>query len=76
MILFLLPLNKGFRDNPSKIIQNNIMVNYCTVTNKATGNPYKANATHVWTQKNRKVICFSRQWTRRYSTVKINFTAA
>ena len=29
-----------------------VMVGYYQGTNKATGNPFKANATHVWTAKN------------------------
>jgi ketosteroid isomerase-like protein len=29
-----------------------VMVGYYGGTNKATGNPFKANATHVWTVKN------------------------
>jgi ketosteroid isomerase-like protein len=35
-----------------------VMVGYYTGTNKATGNPFKANATHVWTVKNGKMIRF------------------
>ena len=29
-----------------------VMAGHYTGTNKATGNPFKANATHVWTAKN------------------------
>ena len=29
-----------------------VMVGYYQGTNKATGNPFKANATHIWTVKN------------------------
>jgi len=32
-----------------------VMVGYYQGTNKATGNPFKANATHVWTLKNGKL---------------------
>jgi len=32
-----------------------VMVGYYCGTNKATGNPFKANATHVWTVKNGKM---------------------
>ena len=32
-----------------------VMVGYYQGTNKATGNPFKANATHVWTVKNGKL---------------------
>jgi len=35
-----------------------VMVGYYQGTNKATGNPFKANATHVWTVKNGKLIHF------------------
>jgi ketosteroid isomerase-like protein len=35
-----------------------VMVGHYTGTNKATGNPFKANATHVWTVKNGKMIRF------------------
>ena len=34
------------------------MVGYYQGTNKATGNPFKANATHVWTVKNGKLTHF------------------
>jgi hypothetical protein len=32
------------------------MVGYYQGTNKATGNSFKANATHVWTIKNGKFV--------------------
>ena len=35
-----------------------VMVGYYLGTNKATGNPFKANATHVWTVKNGKATHF------------------
>ena len=35
-----------------------VMAGYCQGTNKATGNPFKANASHVWTFKNGKLIHF------------------
>ncbi|MEN8203948.1 MAG: nuclear transport factor 2 family protein [Bacteroidota bacterium] len=35
-----------------------VMVGYYCGTNKATGNPFKANATHVWTAKNEKMTHF------------------
>lgn len=35
-----------------------VMVGYYQGTNKATGNPFKANATHVWTVKNGKLAHF------------------
>jgi uncharacterized protein len=35
-----------------------VMVGYYQGTNKATGNPFKANATHVWTLKNGKATHF------------------
>ena len=35
-----------------------VMVGYYEGTNKATGNPFKANATHVWTVKNEKLVHF------------------
>ena len=35
-----------------------VMVGYYQGTNKATGNPFKANATHVWTVKNGKLTHF------------------
>jgi uncharacterized protein len=35
-----------------------VMVGYYQGTNKATGNIFKANATHVWTLKNGKAIHF------------------
>ena len=35
-----------------------VMVGYYQGTNKVTGNPFKANATHVWTVKNGKMIHF------------------
>ena len=35
-----------------------VMVGYYTGTNKATGNPFKANATHVWTVKDGKATHF------------------
>lgn len=34
------------------------MVGYYRGTNKATGHPFKANATHVWTLKNEKATRF------------------
>ena len=34
------------------------MVGYYTGSNKATGNPFKANATHIWTVKNGKMVRF------------------
>jgi ketosteroid isomerase-like protein len=35
-----------------------VMVGYYQGTNKATGNPFKANATHTWTVSNGKVTHF------------------
>ena len=35
-----------------------VMLGYYQGTNKATGNPFKANATHVWTVKNGKLAHF------------------
>ena len=35
-----------------------VMVGYYQGTNKATGHPFKANATHVWTVKNGKLTHF------------------
>jgi hypothetical protein len=35
-----------------------VMVGNCQGTNKATGNAFKANATHVWTVKNQKLVHF------------------
>lgn len=35
-----------------------VMEGYYQGTNKATGNSFKANATHVWTVKNGKLIRF------------------
>lgn len=35
-----------------------VMEGYYQGINKATGNPFKANATHVWTVKNGKLIRF------------------
>jgi len=35
-----------------------VMVGYYLGTNKATGNAFKANATHVWTVKNGKLAHF------------------
>ena len=35
-----------------------VMVGYCQGTNKATGHPFKANATHVWTLKDGKLTHF------------------
>jgi uncharacterized protein len=35
-----------------------VMVGYYQGTNKATGNQFKANATHVWTVKNGKLTHF------------------
>jgi len=35
-----------------------VMVGYYQGTNKATGNKFKANATHVWTAKNGKLTHF------------------
>ena len=35
-----------------------VMVGYYQGTNKATGNPFKANATHVWTVKDGKLVHF------------------
>jgi uncharacterized protein len=35
-----------------------VMTGYYQGTNKATGNPFKANATHVWTVKNGKLVHF------------------
>lgn len=35
-----------------------VMVGYYQGTNKATGNPFKANATHVWTIKDGKLQRF------------------
>jgi len=41
-----------------------VMEGYYQGMNKATGNLFKANATHIWTVKNGKVTLFFRQWTR------------
>ena len=35
-----------------------VMVGHYQGTNKATGHPFKANATHVWTIKNGKLARF------------------
>ena len=35
-----------------------VMVGYYQGTNIATGNPFKANATHVWTVKDGKLVHF------------------
>ena len=35
-----------------------VMVGYYQGTNKATGNSFKANATHIWTVKNGKMTHF------------------
>ncbi|MBK7561255.1 MAG: nuclear transport factor 2 family protein [Chitinophagaceae bacterium] len=35
-----------------------VMTGYYQGTNKSTGNPFKANATHVWTIKNGKLAHF------------------
>ena len=35
-----------------------VMEGFYQGTNKATGNPFKANATHVWTVKNGKLVRF------------------
>ena len=35
-----------------------VMTGYYQGTNKATGNPFKANATHVWTVKDGKLTNF------------------
>jgi ketosteroid isomerase-like protein len=35
-----------------------VMAGYYQGTNKATGKPFKANATHVWTAKNGKLTHF------------------
>jgi len=35
-----------------------VMVGYYQGTNKATGNAFKANATHVWTVKDGKLVRF------------------
>jgi ketosteroid isomerase-like protein len=35
-----------------------VMVGYYQGTNKATGNTFKANATHVWTVKDGKLVGF------------------
>jgi ketosteroid isomerase-like protein len=35
-----------------------VMVGYYQGINKATGNPFKANATHVWTVRNGKLVRF------------------
>lgn len=35
-----------------------VMVGYYQGTNKATGNPFKANATHIWTVSDGKVTHF------------------
>lgn len=35
-----------------------VMVGYYQGMNRATGNPFKANATHVWTLKNGKLTHF------------------
>ena len=34
------------------------MVGYYEGTNKETGSPFKANAAHIWTVKNRKLVHF------------------
>lgn len=35
-----------------------VMVGHCRGTYKATGKPFRANATHVWTVKNGKLVHF------------------
>lgn len=35
-----------------------VMTGYYVGTNKTTGNPFKANAAHVWTLKNGKLVHF------------------
>jgi hypothetical protein len=49
----------GFNIAVDQIIGANdkvVMVGYYNGINKATGNPFKANATHVWTFKNGKCV--------------------
>ena len=51
----------GFTVEPGELFGADdkvVMVGYYTGTNKSTGNPFKANATHVWTIKNGKMIRF------------------
>jgi ketosteroid isomerase-like protein len=51
----------GFNVEPSEIFGADdkvVMVGYYTGTNKATGRPFKANATHTWTVKDGKLIRF------------------
>jgi len=48
---FNIAINQIFGDG-DKVV----MVGYYQGTNKATGNPFKANATHVWTIKNGKFV--------------------
>jgi uncharacterized protein len=48
----------GFNVSPDHIFgvdDKVVMVGHYVGKNKATGNPFKANATHVWTFKNGKV---------------------
>lgn len=51
----------GFNISVSDIFGSDdkvVMVGYYQGTNKATGNSFKANATHVWTVKNGKLTHF------------------
>jgi ketosteroid isomerase-like protein len=51
----------GFNIAPNEIFGADdkvVMVGYYQGRNKATGNPFKANATHVWTVKNGKLAKF------------------
>lgn len=51
----------GFNISVSEIFDAGdkvVMVGYYQGTNKATGNAFKANATHVWTFKGGKLIRF------------------
>ena len=51
----------GFNISVSEIFGTDdkvVMVGYYQGTNKATGNAFKANATHVWTVKNEKLSHF------------------
>ena len=51
----------GFNIAPNEIFGADdkvVMVGYYQGTNKATGHPFKANATHVWTLKDGKLTHF------------------
>ena len=51
----------GFKVEPTEFFGADdkvVMMGHYTGTNKATGNLFKANATHVWTVENGKMIRF------------------